>query len=203
MKIRTVIGLAVCLGIAAALLTGMPAKADHPGRNNGINERQQNQRERLKKGVQSGELTRKEVRGITTERRDIKDVEREYRADGVMTNAERADLDSRLDETSGDLLRQKHDAQDRNPAAAAGTHDPAVNARQDNQTDRIVQGVASGELTRKEATELTQERRDIKQLERDYKSDGTLTQEERTDLHQQLDQASEEIREEKHDEQQR
>lgn len=81
--------------------------------------------------------------------------------------------------------------------------DPGVNARQEHQKDRIVQGVASGELTRKEATELVQERRDIKQLEQTYKSDGTLTTKERNDLRQQLDQAGKEIREEKHDQQQR
>lgn len=78
-----------------------------------------------------------------------------------------------------------------------------MNERQENQAGRIVQGVASGELTRNEAGELREEHRDIKQLERDYKSDGTLTGEERKDLHQQLNQAVEEIREEKHDAQQR
>jgi hypothetical protein len=81
--------------------------------------------------------------------------------------------------------------------------DPGVNARQEQQKDRIVQGVASGELTRQEATELAQERRDIKQLEQTYKADGALTTKERKDLHQQLNQAGDEIREEKHDQQQR
>lgn len=192
-----------CLAIAASFLTAPLAQADNPKLGQSINKRQQRQKERIRKGVQSGELTRKEVRGISNERRDIKDVEREYRSDGTLTNAERADLNRRLNDASGDILRQKHDAQDRNAAPASGTQDPAVNARQQNQTDRIVQGVASGELTRKEATELVEERRDIKQLERDYKSDGTLTEQERRDLHQQLDQAGEEIREEKHDAQQR
>ena len=199
MKISTLI----CVAIAASALAGQFAAADNPKLNHNVHKRQQNQQERVRKGVQSGELTRKEVRGIANDRRDIKNVEHEYRADGTLTNAERADLNRRLNDTSGDIAVQKHDAQDRNPAAAGGTHDPGVNARQENQTDRIVQGVASGELTHKEATELVEERRDIKQLERDYKSDGTLTQQERTDLHQQLDQAGEEIREEKHDAQQR
>jgi hypothetical protein len=81
--------------------------------------------------------------------------------------------------------------------------DPGVNARQEHQKDRIERGVASGELTRKEVAELTQERRDIKQLEQTYKSDGALTAKERKDLHQQLNQAGDEIREEKHDQQQR
>lgn len=192
----------LCLTIAATVLTGHWAAADNPKRNNHVNKRQQTQAERIQKGVRSGELTRREARGIADQRRDIKDVEREYRSDGTLTKSERADLNRRLDDASVDIARQKHDAQDRTPAAG-GTHDPAVNARQQNQTDRIEQGLASGELTRKEAAELVEERRDIKQLERDYQSDGTLTGQERKDLHQQLNQAGEEIREEKHDAQQR
>ena len=78
-----------------------------------------------------------------------------------------------------------------------------MNQKQANQTGRIVQGVKSGELTQAEAQELRTERKDIRELEQGYKSDGTLTKEERTDLHQQLNQQSREIYEEKHDEETR
>jgi hypothetical protein len=66
-----------------------------------------------------------------------------------------------------------------------------------------VQGVKSGELTRPEAHELRQETRDIRDLEHDYKSDGTLTKDERQTLQQDLNQESREIYQEKHDDQQR
>lgn len=195
----------ISIAMALSVLAGQAATADPEARNHAINKRQENQKDRVQQGVKSGELTGKEVRGIARDRNDVKKLEREYRADGVVTDAERKELDRRMDESSRDILVQKHDAQDRpdNAAATSGTQDPAVNARQQNQKDRIMQGVASGELTRKEATELTQERRDIKQLEQSYKSDGALTTEERKDLHQQLNQAGDEIREEKHDQQQR
>ena len=81
--------------------------------------------------------------------------------------------------------------------------DPGVNQRQANQTGRIVQGVKSGELTNDEAQELRTERRDIRELEHTYKADGSLTRDERQDLHQQLNQQSQEIYEEKHDEETR
>ena len=42
--------------------------------------------------------------------------------------------------------------------------------------------VASGELTRRETRALAGEQRDIRQLERAYKSDGELTRAERADL---------------------
>jgi uncharacterized membrane protein YebE (DUF533 family) len=86
------------------------------------------------------------------------------------------------------------------PAVAlAGTHDPNVNLRQHNQQHRIAQGVRSGALTHDEATSLRSNERSIRQEERAYKSDGTLTAAERKDLHQDLNQASRNIYVEKHD----
>jgi Skp family chaperone for outer membrane proteins len=81
--------------------------------------------------------------------------------------------------------------------------DPGVNARQHVQGERIRQGVRSGELTREEARSLMQERRNIRQEERAYKSDGHLTREERKDLHQDLNDLSRDIYHEKHDDEKR
>ncbi len=77
--------------------------------------------------------------------------------------------------------------------------DPGVNARQGFQRDRIGQGVRSGELTKSETMELAAEQRAIRKEERAYKSDGKLTKEERKDLHQDLNAASKDIYEQKHD----
>jgi hypothetical protein len=86
------------------------------------------------------------------------------------------------------------------PAAAlAGTHDPNVSLRQHTQQHRIAQGLRTGALTRDEAQGLGSARRDIRQEERAYKSDGTLTHAERKDLHQDLNQASRDIYVQKHD----
>lgn len=74
-----------------------------------------------------------------------------------------------------------------------------MNARQHNQHDRIAQGVRSGELTRDEANVLRTRERSIRQEERQYKSDGILTRDERKDLHQDLNAASRSIYSEKHD----
>jgi len=80
-----------------------------------------------------------------------------------------------------------------------GTHDPGVNARQHHQADRTRQGVRSGELTRDEAKGIREDRREIRQQEREYKSDGKLTREERKDMHKDLNQASKNIYQQKHD----
>lgn len=80
-----------------------------------------------------------------------------------------------------------------------GVRDPRVNARQVNQQARIQQGVRSGELTRRETHKLREEQRDVRQLERAYKSDGKLTGAERRDLHHEQNQASRDIYKQKHD----
>ena len=89
---------------------------------------------------------------------------------------------------------------------AAGPHhpnaaprDPGVNHRQAHQRGRIHQGVHSGELTKDEVKSLAQEQKSIRRQERTYKSDGVLTRDERKDLHQDLNQASKNIYDEKHD----
>ena len=81
----------------------------------------------------------------------------------------------------------------------AGTDDPGVNKRQHRQKDRIKQGVRSGELTKEEAKSLRGEQKAIREKERAYKSDGNLTKDERKELHQELNESSQHIAEEKHD----
>jgi Skp family chaperone for outer membrane proteins len=188
---------AVVLTFAGVLAAASASHADtQRPRDPGVNARQHNQRERIQQGVKSGELTRRETGRLAEEQRDVRQLERAYKSDGTLTSAERRDLHHEQNQASRDIYRQKHDEQDRPPA---DVRHPGVNQRQANQTDRIVQGVKSGELTHGEAQELRTERRDVRDLEQTYKSDGELTRDERQDLHQQLNQASREIYEEKHD----
>ena len=78
-----------------------------------------------------------------------------------------------------------------------------MNARQAHQRHRIGQGIRSGELTRAETRRVAETQRDIRQLERAYKSDGKLTRAERRDLHHEQNQASRQIYRQKHDDQTR
>lgn len=181
----------LCLAFAA-----LPAIAIADTRDPGVNHRQQHQPARIQQGVKSGELTRGETRRLHAEQRHIRNEERMYKADGHLTRSERADLHRDQNQASRDIYRQKHDAERRPPAAV---RDPGVNARQHNQHDRIAQGVRSGSLTRDEAQGLRTEQRSIRQEERQYKSDGTLTRDERRDLHQELGAAGRNIHDEKHD----
>ncbi len=85
----------------------------------------------------------------------------------------------------------------------ADARERGVNERQHNQHQRIVQGVRSGELTRHEAGRLMAGQREIRAEERQYRSDGVLTREERADLYQDLYAAGRHIYNETHDAQTR
>lgn len=195
--------ITMALLAVTALGTAVASADTKPGvRDPRINARQQVQRERIQQGVRSGELTRRETVKAREDQRDIRQLEGAYKSDGKLTRGERRDLSREQNQASRQLYRDKHDAQERGPAPAA-VRSPVINERQANQAGRVAQGVKSGELTRGEAQELREERRDIRGLERNYKSDGVLTRGERRDLNQQLDQNSQEIREEKTDEERR
>ncbi len=182
--------------IVSAVLIALPLVVSAGTRDPGVNQRQHNQQGRIQQGVKSGELTAGETRRLQGEQRHIRREEARYKSDGQLTPAERADLHRDQNRASRDIYRQKHDAQDRPPAAV---RDPGVNTRQHNQHGGIAQGVRSGELTKDEAKGLRTEQRSIRQEERQYKSDGTLTKDERKDLHQGLNEASRNIYGEKHD----
>lgn len=79
-----------------------------------INERQHNQQERIRQGVKSGELTRRETVRLEQQEARIRVNERFAESDGKVTPAERARLEKELNKTSQNIHEQKHDSQNRN-----------------------------------------------------------------------------------------
>lgn len=78
-----------------------------------ITGRQLRQQSRIKEGVKSGELTRKETRRLEAEQRMIQKEKKIARADGKVTKRERALIMRDQNKVSRDIYRQKHDAQKR------------------------------------------------------------------------------------------
>jgi hypothetical protein len=74
-----------------------------------------------------------------------------------------------------------------------------IDARQVRQEQRIQQGVARGELTRREARTLQQGQREIARAEARAKADGRITRSEFRHLTALLDQADAQIRQMRHD----
>lgn len=79
----------------------------------GVNARQHHQHVRIAHGVRSGELTRAEAQQLRTEQRTIRVKERLYKSDGVLTVAERRDLQYDQRVADSHIYQEKHDAERR------------------------------------------------------------------------------------------
>ena len=84
-------------------------------------------------------------------------------------------------------------------ASFAQTTTPVVKERQENQQERIGQGVSSGELTPRETMRLENQQERIQENKIEAKSDGVVTAKERRKLKRQQKRASKNIYRQKHD----
>ena len=98
---------------------------------------------------------------------------------------------SRLFFTSVLILATSH--------ASAGS----INDRQANQKDRIAQGVASGELTKRETAKLAAQQHKLARKEARFRSDGELSARERVNLQRSLNRSSANIYKKKHNDRDR
>ena len=116
-----------------------------------IQERKENQPDRIANGVQSGQLTAGETRNLEKKEARLNKEESNMRKadNGHLTAADRAKLNRQQNRLSRNIYRDKHNA------AIQNTHPKTeVGQRQRNQQERIAQGVKSGQLTPKETAHL-------------------------------------------------
>ena len=73
-----------------------------------INERQKNQRARIRQGVRSGELTKGEAKNLRQEQKTIQAEKKIAKADGKVTPAEREQIRRDQNKASKDIYRRKH-----------------------------------------------------------------------------------------------
>jgi hypothetical protein len=185
--------------ICMAFVAGIgPALAQQPSGTNdpGIQQRIENQDHRIGQGVNTGALTPKETGRLEAEQARIKQAEERMKSDGNLTTKERQRLNTMQNKASGDIYTQKHDPQTAHVTPAAA---PTVRQRQQNQQQRVQQGVRSGELTPQEAGRLEAEQAHIQQSKERMRSDGELTGAERQKLNTMQDRSSQHIYRQKHD----
>jgi len=121
MSTRKLIVLTGTVLVTAMPLLGQTAEAGQAGpraghhhhRHGAVNQRQHNQADRIKQGVRSGELTKGEAHGLVKEQRAIRQTERQYKADGVLTRDERRDLHQQQNQASRHIYKEKHDGEKR------------------------------------------------------------------------------------------
>jgi len=162
-----------------------------------IQERKENQQDRIGQGVQSGQLTAGEAANLEKKEASINQEERDMRKldNGKLTNADKKTLTQQQKQMSKQIYNDKHNA------AVQNTHPKSeVGKRAENQQDRIAQGIKSGQLTAGEAAHLESNEAKIKKEVRNDRAanGGKLTPQERKQVNRQQNRTSRQIYRDKH-----
>ncbi len=150
MKIKALMLTSAFAGLLlpATAQTSSTAPATAPA---SINQRKENQQDRIANGVQDGQLTPGETRNVEKKESDLNHEEHDMRKldNGHLTAADRATLNQQQNKLSNKIYQDKHNARTANT-------DPKteVGQRQRLQQERIAQGVKSGQLTAGETAHL-------------------------------------------------
>lgn len=89
------------------------------------------------------------------------------------------------------------------PASLADRQEQRVDNRQERQAERIEDGVASGQITRREKLRLERQQRHINRMERRAEADGKVTLKEAVRIEKAQDRSSRTIRHARYDRQRR
>jgi hypothetical protein len=155
-----------------------------------------NQQQRIAQGVKSGQLTPRETGNLENKERAING---EVRADrnangGHLTNGERARVNAQHQNLSRQIYAEKHNA------AQDHFGNSRVGRREENQQDRIAQGIKSGRLNAGETANLENRETGLQSEVRADRSvnGGRLTPGERRSVNRQQNQVSNSIYNDKH-----
>jgi len=205
-------GLAAFLLPAIAQTSSAPASAATPATANApaaastpssgsdidrnVQQRKQNQQERIDNGISNGSLTAGETAGLEKKESQINQEERDMKAmdNGHLTAADRAALRQQQDQVSKQIYQDKHNA----ATQYDGSQKPGQ--RSENQQDRIANGLKSGQLTAGEASHLESQEAAINQEKRADRAanDGKLTAQEKAQINRQQNHLSKQIYKDKH-----
>ena len=173
--------LLVGVGQAPALAQGISTPA--------IDRSQQAISARIQQGMASGHITPSEARELMRRDRDIDLREARFKANGNITPQERQQLRTDLDSLAAEVERKMTNSEfNARPGTTTG-----IDNRQAGLSQRIDEGVRSGRINQREANRLQRRERDIARHEASYKSDGVVTQQERRQLRNEINQLSNDL----------
>jgi hypothetical protein len=189
--------LSAALAILALPVVAQTTDASAPVTGQTINQRKENQQDRIANGVKSGELTAGETANIENKESDLNHEEKDMRAldNGKLTNADKTTLNQQQNKLSNQIYQDKHNS-------AVQNTDPKseVGQRAENQQDRIAQGVKSGQLTAGETAHLESNEAKVNQEVRNDRAanGGKLTSQEKKQVNRQQNKMSRQIYRDKH-----
>ena len=200
MKTREIILSAAAL----IVLCGAPAFAQQSGTTTTpatgqpgeIQQRKDNQQDRIANGIQDGQLTSGETKNLETKEADVNKEEHTMRQDddGHLTSADRTKLNNQQNHLSNQIYDDKHNAAEQHNGPGE------IGQREENQQDRIAQGVRSGQLTAGETAKLENQQQGIhREAAADRQANGgKLTGADRRAINQSQNRASRNIYNKKH-----
>jgi hypothetical protein len=167
-----------------------------PAKPGEVQQRKENQQDRIAQGVQSGQLTAGETKNLETKEAALNKEERNMRTqdDGHLTAADRAKLNRQQNHLSNQIYQDKHNA------AQAHYGNGQIGQRRENQQNRIAQGIKSGQLTPGETAKLEKQQQGINKEVGGMRqaNGGKLTQADKAAVNQQQNKASANIYHKKH-----
>ena len=175
--------------LASALFAGLgmsPAMAQ--GTNTPrIDQAQQAISDRIQQGLASGHITPSEAQALYRRDREISMRENQYKENGSATAQERAQLRSDLDHLASEVERMMANRDVVRPGAVGNAgNTPGIDNREYQISQRIDEGIRSGQINQREARKLQRREREIARHEAQFKADGVVTQQERRQLRNEL-----------------
>jgi methionine-rich copper-binding protein CopC len=188
--------IALCAPSAFAQQSSTDSTPATPDKPESIAQRKDNQQDRIAQGIDSGQLTAGETKNLETKEADLNKEEHTMRSedDGHLTAADRAKLNNQQNRLSNQIYDDKHNAN------VAHYGNGEIGQRQQNQQDRIAQGVKSGELTAGETARLENQQQGInREIGADKQANGgKLTGLDKKAINQSQNRASRNIYNKKH-----
>jgi hypothetical protein len=188
--------LALATLFATAPLFAQQTQPTEKPKEGSVNDRREDQQQRIANGVQSGQLTAGETKRLETREANLnREIKNDRQADGgKLTPQERRQVNRQQNNLSRSIYNDKHNARQ----AHYGNNE--VGQRRENQQDRVAQGIRSGQMTAGEAARTENREQNInRSIAADRAANGgKLTAQEHRNINQRQNSVSHQIYRQKH-----
>jgi hypothetical protein len=161
-----------------------------------IGQREQNQQDRIANGIDSDKLTAGETKNLESREANINREVKDDRAadDGHLTSSEKQQINNQQNNLSHSIYQDKHNAN------SAHYGNSEVGQRQQNQQDRIANGLRNGTMNANQAAHVENREQGInEQVHADRQANGgKLTGAEKSQINKEQNGASRQIYRDKH-----
>jgi len=191
---RTMFMLAVAVLISSGPAFAQQTQPNQPDPT--VNQRKDNQQDRIANGVDSGQLTAGETKNLEGREANLNNEIKDDRSadDGKLTGQERQQINRQQNHISNSIYQDKHNAD----TAHYGNNE--VGQRRENQQDRIANGIRNGSMSAGEAARTENREQGInQQVHADRQANGgKLTGQQKAQINREQNGASRQIYRQKH-----